>query len=147
MTNKTKIFSFLFPMLFVSFLTCNKFPTGHDKIEEWAIYEYYYDNNDLLEHEKKNIVYSALKLFFNFENKKFNFKTNNKLIKGDFIIDNIEGNIFFLTIKKSNDIRFNDKFLMKIDTIKKLKNSTQLRLIIESERLYMLGKRTVFEMK
>ncbi len=121
---------------------------SEEPLEEWGVYEFIYNGEDQFKIAKKNIVYSALELYFNKrENKIFFEISEENKVTGDFSTEQLESNLFFLNIENSNDKRFNDKFLMKIDTIKKSKSSTELRLIIESEKLYLLGKRTIFELK
>lgn len=119
-----------------------------DSLEEWSIYEFLYNEEDQLKKAKKNIVFSALELYFNKRENKFFFDISEQVkVTGDFSLNKLENNLFFLNIENSNDNRFNDEFLMKVDTIKTSKSSTELRLIIESEKLYLLGKRTIFELK
>ena len=113
-----------------------------DNIEQWNIQAMKYQDVDLFGKEIENDRYKVVPLYLNYSKRKIMFFLEKRKILGDFrMTENAENENLQLTIKNSNDKRFNGKYLMRIDTLISSNVSLQLKLTIKNSKISIVGNR------
>jgi len=122
------------------FFSCKK----ETPVEIWNISQVHYKGNDLLASKKKSIVYKAIPLYLDYNSNWIIIDLDPK-VKGKYDKYYEEDGYYYMDINNFNDERFNGEYVITIDTIRSSSTSSEIRMIMESNNVYLMGHKSIFK--